>query len=348
MKSNSKYTLKDIAELAEVSRATVDRVIHGKGKVSKETYKKVKLILDKIDYQPNLIAQTLRKGELKKIAVLMPDNEYDIYWDKALQGINKAINDFSFMGIKVNMHLFNPFKEVSFKLHSKQILKGGYDGVIVAPVFYKEAKVFFNQCVENNLPFVTFNTHIEEDNKLCHVGQDLIQSGEIAASLLYKVLSLQQEYLIVHIDEDISNAKHIEEKEIGFRNFLKQKGIREDQINVLKINNTSLIEKELLGQIEANSSIKGIFVTTSKVHYVADVVEAYSKDLVLIGYDLIEENIQQLNNENIDFLIFQNPGFQANQAITLFVDYLVLKKEISKEVLLPIEIIIKENFKYHL
>ena len=44
------YTINDIAKMANVSRGTVDRVIHGRGKVSKPAYEKVKNILDKIDY----------------------------------------------------------------------------------------------------------------------------------------------------------------------------------------------------------------------------------------------------------------------------------------------------------
>ena len=41
---SEKYTIKDIARMAGVSRGTVDRVIHGRGKVSKSTYQKIQLI----------------------------------------------------------------------------------------------------------------------------------------------------------------------------------------------------------------------------------------------------------------------------------------------------------------
>lgn len=348
MKPNKQYTLKEIAELAEVSRATVDRVINGRGLVAKETYEKIKLILDKIDYQPNLIAQTLRKGELHKIAILMPDSDYDKYWKRAIDGINAAIKEFSFIGINVEMHLFNPFKHASFQLHAKQVLKGNYSGVLIAPVFYKESIDFFQECKNKNLHYVTFNTHIVETNKLCHVGQDLIQSGEIAASLLHKLLEKNNEYIIIHIDEDIMNAKHMQEKETGFKKFLANKSIPKENIHVLKIDNPALVEKNLMKKIEVNPNIKGVFVSTSKVHFVADVIEAYSLNLKLVGYDLIEENIQQLNAENIDFLIYQNPGLQANNGISILVDHIAFKKQVPKERLLPIEIVIKENFKNYL
>ena len=49
-----KYTIKDIAELAGVSKGTIDRVIHNRGNVAKDVEDKVKQLLADINYQPNL------------------------------------------------------------------------------------------------------------------------------------------------------------------------------------------------------------------------------------------------------------------------------------------------------
>lgn len=348
MKKKEIYTIKDIADLAEVSRATVDRVIHGRGKVSEGAYKKIKQILEDIDFQPNIIAQTLKKGELYKIALLMPDYEFDVYWKRAVHGVNAAIDDFSFRGIKVEQLLFNPYKEVSFKISSKQILKGDYDAVLIAPVFFNEALDFFKKCEAKKLPYLTFNTHIKESNPICHIGQDLIQSGETAASLFHKTMKHDDELLILHIDEDSSNAKHMQEKENGFIGFYKKRKFNENKVSVLKVDNTFGIEKPLMKVLDSNKGIKGIFVSTSKVYLVADILKEYGLHINLIGYDLIDENVQHLKDEIINFLIFQNPGYQANQGIVHLVEYLALKRELPKQKLLPVEIIIKENFNNYL
>ncbi|MCU4177277.1 substrate-binding domain-containing protein [Carboxylicivirga sp. N1Y90] len=338
------YTIKEIAEMAQVSRATVDRVIHGRGTVSKKAYDKIKYILDKIDYKPNIVAQTLRKGELFKVAVLMPDSDFDVYWKRAIDGINKVVEELSFIGVSVDLHLFNPFKEISFNHHAKQILKGGYSGVLVAPVFYSEAVAFLNECKKLSLPMVTFNTHIKDDNVLCHVGQDLEKSGRTAAALLAKLLKAGDEYLLVHIDEDIHNAKHIQEKEDGFLDYFSESGGRNPNIHTLKIEDTKELEKRLLGVLDDHPEIKGIFVSTSKVYYVAELVHSYNLNVHVLGYDLIKENVDFLNSGHIDFIIYQNPGLQASTAISLLLDHLAFKKEIPKLKYLPIEIAIKENY----
>jgi len=329
--------------MAEVSRATVDRVIHGRGTVSPKTYIKIKKILDKINFQPNLIAQTLKKGELFKLALLIPDYTRDAYWERAFSGFDDALSEYSFIGIRVDKFMFNLNEEESFSLNAAQILKGGYHGVVTAPVFFHEAVEFFRECEAIKLPYVTFNTFIKESHALCHIGQDLIQSGKTAASLLYHVTESEQKMLVIHILQDYEIARHVKEKEDGFREYFSEMGFPENKIIVQRINNTEEIEKKLMDALANNPSIGGIFVSTSKVYYVAEILQAYDLNIKLLGYDLIEKNIAYLNQGTINYLIYQNPRFQANQAFSSLVDYLVFKKDIPEIKLLPIEIVIKEN-----
>ena len=46
-------TIKDIAERAGVSRGTVDRVLNGRGEVSRDTKARVLFAVKELDYHPN-------------------------------------------------------------------------------------------------------------------------------------------------------------------------------------------------------------------------------------------------------------------------------------------------------
>ena len=65
-------TIKEIAELAGVSRGTVDRVLNGRGAVSEQTERKVLEIAQALQYRPNRagIVLAARKRNLK-IGVLL-------------------------------------------------------------------------------------------------------------------------------------------------------------------------------------------------------------------------------------------------------------------------------------
>ena len=53
-KQTARIRIKDIAQMAEVSVGTVDRVLHGRTGVSEASRKKVENILKQLDYQPNM------------------------------------------------------------------------------------------------------------------------------------------------------------------------------------------------------------------------------------------------------------------------------------------------------
>ena len=76
---NKKHTIKDIAKLAGVSKGTVDRVLHKRGKVSPASLEKVNEVLKVIDYEPNLIARNLKNNKVYRISILLPDPEIDPY-----------------------------------------------------------------------------------------------------------------------------------------------------------------------------------------------------------------------------------------------------------------------------
>ncbi|HLR67674.1 LacI family DNA-binding transcriptional regulator [Virgibacillus alimentarius] len=65
--------MRDVAKFADVSVATVSRVINGKGDVNPETRKRVEQAIEYLHYKPNDVARTLFRGKSKMIALFVPD-----------------------------------------------------------------------------------------------------------------------------------------------------------------------------------------------------------------------------------------------------------------------------------
>ncbi len=66
-------TIKDVAKLAEVSTATVSRVLNENGYVHEETKNRVAKAIKQLNYKPNDVARSLFKGRSKMIALFIPD-----------------------------------------------------------------------------------------------------------------------------------------------------------------------------------------------------------------------------------------------------------------------------------
>lgn len=66
-------TIRDVAKFAQVSTATVSRVINRNGYVNEETKKRVKLAIEQLNYMPNDVARNLFTGRSEMIALFLPD-----------------------------------------------------------------------------------------------------------------------------------------------------------------------------------------------------------------------------------------------------------------------------------
>ncbi|MDO4260858.1 MAG: LacI family DNA-binding transcriptional regulator [Eubacteriales bacterium] len=73
-----KISVKEIAEMAGTSVATVSRVINQNGRFSKETEKRVRDVIEQYGYRPNQLARSLRVNHTQVIGILVPDitNEF--------------------------------------------------------------------------------------------------------------------------------------------------------------------------------------------------------------------------------------------------------------------------------
>jgi LacI family transcriptional regulator len=108
------------------------------------------------------------------------------------------------------------------------------------------------------------------------------------------------------------------------------------------------IEEKISHVFNDVSRIKAIFVTNSKVHLIAKFLidKQLDQEVILLGYDLIDKNIEYLKNNTIDYLLSQNPIEQGYNSIMKLFQSTVLKEKTEKIIYLPIDIIIKENLMY--
>lgn len=345
MELGKNIRIKDIAKLAGVSVGTVDRVIHNRGRVSQEALKKVTSVMEQIDYKPNLIARTLGSNKNYRIAAIIPDPQQDPYWSQSNLGILQAQSEWTQYGINIDLHVFDLFNKDSFHTTAQEAIATKPDGVLIAPIFYHEALPIFELLKAEQIPYVLFNTNIPEASPLSFIGQNLYQSGKVAAQLLHFGQEKPGTFAVLHIDEDIHDSLHLLEKEKGFREYFGSNGKATFEILAFNLNpNDSSFEKQLIDLI-SQENLKGIFVSTSKASgLAASILEKHSKKHIrLIGYDLLEENLKYLKTGTIDFLIHQNPKRQAFLGISHLVNHLMFKKSTPQQELFPLEVITEQN-----
>lgn len=337
--------IKDIAKLAGVSAGTVDRVLHNRGRVSDEALKKITEVMEQIDYKPNLIARTLGSNKKYTVAVLLPDPALDPYWDQANAGIDQAQAEWNQYGVTVDVFFFDLLDKDSFQETARKVLEANPDGLVAAPIFYHESLPVFKLFKDQEIPYVLFNTNIPEVNPMSFIGQNLYQSGRVGAELMNIGQQEPGTFAVLHIDEDIHDSIHLSDKEKGFRDFFVERKKSGFKIVDFNLNRKEPAFKDQLKGLIADETLKGIFVSTSKGTAVAASLlhEAGKRNIRLIGYDLLEENLRYLRSGIIDFLINQNPKRQVNLGISHLINHLMFKRNAPETDLFPLEVITIEN-----
>lgn len=343
------YTIKDIARELGLSHGTVDRVIHHRGGVSEKTQRRIQKFLDEVDFKPNVLARSLKGSRLYKLNVLLPSYEDDGYWAKAVYGVEQARAEFRDFSLNVEVIAYQVDSPAEFEVMAKQVIEAKPDGVLIAPLFYRESAKFMQQCRLENIAVLSFNTLVEKDSQIGFIGQNLWQSGRLAAELIQMRQRDQNNgFLVIHMEEDPKNAVHMSEKEKGFRDFFDstQPEIDGTQIEMMKLDG---VEDMHLLQTRLQQKVSGIYVSTSKVYRVANLLEELGlTEIPLVGYDLIDENITFLKHGTIDFLINQNPVHQAKLGVKLLFEFILFNKALPHRKLLPLDIITTQNYESYL
>ncbi|GAB3663063.1 substrate-binding domain-containing protein [Echinicola sediminis] len=347
MEKNKVIRIKDIAKLSGVSVGTVDRVIHKRGKVSDSSREKVEKVLKEIDYTPNLLAKTLGSSKTYKIALLTPHPEEDPYWKLSLESLPASKKEWLSYQMEIDTHYFQLNNAQSFERATQKVLKDQPDAVISAPIFLNEALTFFKELDRLQIPYVHYNTMIKGVSPMAFIGQDLYQSGRLAASLIdLSTKRIEGTVAILHIRENIQHSVHLREKERGFREYFKEDIKNQTEVNsiIIEGDDMKLFEAKIMEAIHKHN-IKGLFIPTSSgAKLTANIIRKNQlPHICLVGYDLIKENIELLKTDHIDFLINQNPNRQVYRGIHHLANHLLFKKIAPKTELFPLEVITKHN-----
>lgn len=87
--------IKDVALKANVSTASVSRVLSGKPGVSAETEQRIRKVIEELDYRPNVSARGLAKRTTGNIAVIVPRGSFILnnpFFSTILEGIAKGFD----------------------------------------------------------------------------------------------------------------------------------------------------------------------------------------------------------------------------------------------------------------
>lgn len=336
--------------MAGVSAGTVDRVLHNRGDVSEASTKKVKKILEEIDYHPNMYAIGLAGKRRYSIVCLIPYYIEQDYWHSIISGIERAAEEFEPLNINIRYSHCIQGDEFSYREACRNVSNMQMDAVLIAPIFKEATLSLLKVLNTKHIPYAFIDHNMNEADALMYIGQDSYKSGYIAAKLLMNSYEKGDEIVLFLNDNRNNQAElQMQRRLNGFMNYIASEC---DNMTIHDV----ILNKE---NPESNRSILNDFfkshpratlgcIFNSRVYHVGEYLRASEKKMKsLVGYDLLNRNIALLKSGEVKFLIGQRPGLQGYYGIKALSEYILLKKGVCPIKYMPIDILMKENIDYY-
>jgi LacI family transcriptional regulator len=102
-KASTPSTLVEVARRAGVSPSTVSRTLSGSAQVSEAKRRAVEQAVDALNFRPNALAQSLKRGRSMTVGVLTPALDSPLL-NETLRGVDNALTDQAYVPLIVSGH----------------------------------------------------------------------------------------------------------------------------------------------------------------------------------------------------------------------------------------------------
>jgi LacI family transcriptional regulator len=333
------YTIKDVAKEANVSIATVSRVINGKDKVKKETREKIQRAIAKLHYVPDQVARTMINKKTKTIGMFVPllSNEY---WAQLAEAIQRKL---MVKGYTLIISTYN-YEQESVHSYLNTFLERKVDGLIIASrldVDVEQDEKYLGLFVEQGIPLVSFNTY----KNITSVSGDSISSSMEAVEHLIRLGHRKIAF--------IGTVSCSIDRELGYRNAVMLNGLEIDESIIIGGRHEYVHYFSEYGYrcalqlLSDNKPFSAVFCANDLI--AIGVIKAFEdkgilvpSDKAVIGFDDI--NIAHLYRPALT-TIKQPIDDMAGAAIDILLEQIDKPEvpRIQKKITFPMELIIRES-----
>lgn len=337
-------TAQQIAELAGVSRGTVDRALHNRGRVNPEVAAKIHKIAAELGYKPNLIGQALVKSrrEFKLGAILQSTETPTMQIVRA--GVQRAAEELAASGVELIMRENRGLDTEMVLEHIEELVSQGVQGLAIAPNNSPEIRQCIDELYEQGIPVITLNSDAPGSRRLAFIGMDNYRAGQTAAGLLR--LMLPEGGKVLPLAGHLNNTAH-NNRLNGFMDTINSETGNEIELLAFQpcFDRDDYAHEITQHALRANPDLTGIYVASNgQVGACAAVEEEGRKGKVkVVAFDLNPMNMELLQSDSLSFVLDQKAFEQGYRPPFLLFDYLQNRKAPEKE-LLYTDIAIKTKF----
>jgi LacI family transcriptional regulator len=326
-------TIREVAESAGVSYATVSHVINNTRFVSQETRERVQAAMTALNYRPNALARSLRQGKTNTMGLVLPDSANPFFAE-----ISRSIEAEAFkQGYSV--FLCNTELDTERELFYVDVLsKKQVDGIIFVAAGDQADSLDF--LIRQNMPVVMI------DRDLPNVEVDAVLTDHQLGGILATRHLIELGHTRIACIAGPSSITPSAERITGYRKALEEAGLAYDEKLLFRGDYHAQSGMEITHSIlKLNPRPTAIFalndlMALGALRAASEAGYSVPRDLAVVGYDDLE--IAHFTNPPLT-TIAQPKKEIGTQAIRLLADRIARKNHPPCRVVLPPELIVRRS-----
>lgn len=341
-------TIKKIAEIAGVSRGTVDRVLNNREGVNAKTYQMVKEIADRLGYEPNMAGQMLAAWKKKiRLGFVVCDTPIDLFFADVYKAAREKAKELEAFGVSVKFYLIKELSDRAIEPLLAQVEADDPDGIAILPLQMESIEVFIKRMDAKNVPMVFLNLDMEDTQRLSYVGCDYYAAGRVAAGLIA---------LVTHERGKIALATNFDEQSPAFRQrlqgFLGELDNNYPGIDIVNRDSYFVFLNDnfsnVLELVKATPDLDAIYVVNPGDYSICEEIAKVDiqKRIRIITNDIVSRQKYLIDKGVIGATIGQQPEKQGEMPLQILYDFIGLGIRPEDKYLTELSIYIKQNISF--
>lgn len=320
-----KHTVRSIAALAGVSRGTVSRVLNNQPDVSPEVRARVLHIIEETGYRRNE-----RFADTICIGVIVPHWQDEYFTNGTMRGIRLAQREVNMGKVRLEVRQMHSRSDEEYIRVCEDMLALGVRGLVLNAPDNIMIAAMIERLDQAGVAVVTYNSDLPDTRRICHVGQDLVKSGRIAAGLMARSISTDDQVLVITGNMEFrSHRVRVD----GFLKYLETLGFSSNCYQLAECyEQYELTYETVRHALEHCPALHGIYMGTENVRACMDALAKHRRKMTVVVNDLTPVAKHALKKGQVDFVVEQDFSSQVYRAILILHELLVYGHHVRRPV----------------
>ncbi len=303
-------TVYDVATAAQVSLATVDRVLNNRGGVSPTAVAKVKAAVAQTGYVRNLAAANLSRRRVYRFSFVVPsgDTGFVALLLNALERERLALLEEQILIQVIPTRAFDVANQVA-ALRSLNC-----DAVAVMASEAPEIQEEVTRLRAEGVRVVTLVADLPHSDREAYVGLDNVAAGRTAAEFTGRFI--RGSGTVLMIAGSLSSRDHIE-RLMGFRRVMKERFAHLTLLPAVEGDDDAETVERLVTSATADQPLKGIYAIGAGNRGLVRAVSALDPKPVTIVHELTPTSREGLRDGTIDLVLDQDTSAAVVAAVRI-------------------------------